>query len=61
MLDRTNADVVYVEMAAFARHELSQMEMRLIGCYRQLSHRDQEQLCRLTEALVSNPDQSVEN
>ncbi|ETK13696.1 hypothetical protein H097_27003 [Pseudomonas sp. FH4] len=61
MLDRKNADGGYVEMAASARHELSQIEVRLIGCYRQLSKRDQEQLRRLTEALVSNPDQSVEN
>ncbi|MGA9702086.1 MAG: hypothetical protein WBR57_10710 [Pseudomonas sp.] len=58
MLDRTNADVGYVEMAASALHELSHTERRLIGFYRQLPRRDQEQLRRLTEALISNPDQS---
>lgn len=58
MLDRTNAGVGYVEMAAPARYELSHIELRLIGFYRQLSHRDQEQLRRLTEALISNPEQS---
>ena len=61
MLDRTNADAVYVEMAASARYELSQTERRLIIFYRQLSLRDQEQLHRLTEALISNPDQSGED
>lgn len=61
MLDRTNADVGYVEMAASARPELSHIERRLIGFYRQLSHRDQEQLRRLTEALISNPEQSDED
>ena len=58
MLDRTNAGVGYVEMAAPARYELSHIERRLIGFYRQLSDRDQEQLRRLTEALISNPEQS---
>lgn len=58
MLDRTNADVGYVEIAASARYELSHIERRLIGFYRQLSQRDQEQLRRLTEALMINPDQS---
>ncbi|AKA83904.1 hypothetical protein VO64_3358 [Pseudomonas synxantha] len=58
MLDRTNADVGYVEIVASARYELSHIERRLIGFYRQLSQRDQEQLRRLTEALISNPDQS---
>ena len=58
MLDRKNADVGYVEIAASARYELSHIERRLIGSYRQLSRRDQEQLRRLTEALMSNPDQS---
>lgn len=58
MLDCTNADVSYVENAASARYELSHIERRLIGFYRQLSQRDQEQLRRLTEALISNPDQS---
>ncbi|AMW86441.1 hypothetical protein AK972_5641 [Pseudomonas yamanorum] len=58
MLDRKNAGVGYVEMAAPARYELSHIERRLIGFYRQLSHRDQEQLRRLTEALISNPEQS---
>ena len=61
MLDRTNADVGYVQMTTFARHELSHIERRLIGFYRQLSRRDQEQLRRLTEALISNPDQSDED
>lgn len=61
MLDRTNADAVYVEMAASARYELSHIERRLIGFYRQLTHRDREQLRRLIEALVSNPDQSDED
>lgn len=60
MLDRTNAEAGYVEIAASARLELSLIERRLIGFYRQLSHRDQEQLRRLTEALISNPDQSDE-
>ncbi|OPA87144.1 hypothetical protein BFW88_20690 [Pseudomonas fluorescens] len=58
MLDRANADVSFVEVAASARYELSHIERRLIGFYRQLSKRDQEQLRRLTEALISNPDQS---
>ncbi|WP_369301708.1 hypothetical protein [Pseudomonas sp. N2-5-1-1] len=58
MLDRTNADVVYIETAASARYELSHVERRLIGIYRQLSQRDQEQLRRLTETLIRNPDQS---
>lgn len=58
MLDRKNADVGYVEIAASARYELSHIERRLIGFYRQLSRRDQEHLRRLTEALMSNPDQS---
>lgn len=58
MLDCTNADVSYVEKAAPARYELSHIEHRLIGFYRQLSQRDQEQLRRLIEALISNPDQS---
>ncbi|MBC3376698.1 hypothetical protein HU762_22410 [Pseudomonas sp. SWRI92] len=58
MLDRKNADVGYVEIAASARYELSHIERRLIGFYRQLSRRDQEQLRRLTEALMGNPDQS---
>ncbi|MGY2361514.1 hypothetical protein ACW9IO_03065 [Pseudomonas azotoformans] len=61
MLDRTNAGVCHVEMAAPARYELSHIERRLIGIYRQLSQRDQEQLRRLTEALVSNPEQSNED
>ncbi|MHA6572736.1 hypothetical protein [Pseudomonas yamanorum] len=61
MLDRTNAGGGYVEMAAPARYELSHIERRLIGFYRQLSHRDQEQLRRLTEALISNPEQSDED
>ncbi|TSD75679.1 hypothetical protein FFI16_004350 [Pseudomonas sp. KBS0710] len=61
MLDRTNADVGYVEIAASAGYELSQIERRLIGLYRQLSLRDQEQLRRLTEALISNPDHSDED
>ncbi|WWF58251.1 hypothetical protein VRB78_18245 [Pseudomonas trivialis] len=61
MLDRTNADAGYVEMAASARYELSHIERRLIGFYRQLTHRDREQLRRLIEALVSNPDQSDED
>lgn len=61
MLDRTNADVGYVEMAASARYELSHIERRLIGLYRQLSQRDQEQLRRLTEALIGNPDESNED
>ncbi len=60
MLDRTNADVVYVEIAVSARYELSHIERRLIGLYRQLSPRDKEQLRRLTEALISNPDHSDE-
>ncbi|WP_411378780.1 hypothetical protein [Pseudomonas sp. MPB26] len=60
MLDRTNAEAGYVEIAASARLELSLIERRLIGFYRQLSHRDQEQLRRLIEALISNPDQSDE-
>jgi hypothetical protein len=58
MLDRTNVGVGHVEMAAPARYELSHIERRLIGFYRQLSDRDQEQLRRLTEALISNPEQS---
>ena len=58
MLDRTNADAGYVEIAASTRYELSHIERRLIGFYRQLSQRDQEQLRRLTDALISNPDQS---
>ncbi|MCP2140728.1 UNVERIFIED_ORG: hypothetical protein J2Y94_002053 [Pseudomonas poae] len=58
MLDRTNAEAGHVEIAASACHELSHIERRLIGFYRQLSPRDQEQLRRLTEALISNPDQS---
>ncbi|UEL21905.1 hypothetical protein K6106_17945 [Pseudomonas fluorescens] len=58
MLDRTNADAGYLEIAASARYELSHIERRLIGLYRQLSHRDKEQLRRLTEALINNPDQS---
>ncbi|WP_106802894.1 hypothetical protein [Pseudomonas sp. S5D5] len=57
MLDRTNADAGYVEFGASAQYELSHIEHRLIGFYRQLSQRDQEQLRRLTEALISNPDQ----
>ncbi|WP_294734830.1 hypothetical protein [uncultured Pseudomonas sp.] len=61
MLDRTNADAGYVEIAASARNELSHIERRLIGFYRQLSLRDQEQLRRLTEALISNPDHSDED
>ncbi|WP_209983848.1 MULTISPECIES: hypothetical protein [Pseudomonas] len=61
MLDRTNADAGYVEMSASARYELSHIERRLIGFYRQLTHRDREQLRRLIEALVSNPDQSDED
>jgi len=58
MLDRTNADVGYVEMAASAWHELSHIERRLVGFYRQLSQRDQDQLRRLTEVLISNPEPS---
>lgn len=58
MLDRINADAGYLEIAASARYELSHVERRLIGLYRQLSHRDKEQLRRLTEALISNPDKS---
>ncbi len=61
MLDRTNADVGYVEMAASARYELSHIERRLIGLYRQLSLRDKQRLRRLTEALISNPDHSDED
>ena len=61
MSDRTNADVVSVEIAASARYELSHIERRLRGFYRQLSRRDQEQLRRLTEALIGNPDESNED
>ena len=56
MLDRTNADVGYVEVAAFARYELSQIERRLIGLFRKMNDRDQKQLRRLAEALINNPE-----
>jgi hypothetical protein len=56
MLDRMNADVGTVEFSASARVELSHLERRLIGLYRQLSPREQEHLRRLTEALNAHPD-----
>ncbi|MFL1490347.1 hypothetical protein ACI77E_02295 [Pseudomonas antarctica] len=56
MLDRRNADVGYVEVAASARYELSHIERRLIGLYRQLNRHDQEQLRRLAQVLISNPE-----
>ncbi|NWB99069.1 hypothetical protein HX882_24550 [Pseudomonas gingeri] len=58
MLDRTNADVGYVEMTASAWHELSDVEFCLVGAFRQLNQRDQDQLRRLTEALIRSPEQS---
>lgn len=56
MLDRASADVGCFQMAATAWHDLSHIERRLIGFYRQLSKQEQDQLQRLAEVLVSNPE-----
>ncbi|WP_055128615.1 hypothetical protein [Pseudomonas mediterranea] len=57
MLDRMNADVGTVEISSSAGDELSYLERRLIGLFRQLSKREQEHLRRLTEALTAHPEE----
>lgn len=57
MLDRMNADVGKVEVPASTWDGLSHLEQRLIDFYRQLNKREQDHLCRLTEALGAHPEQ----
>ena len=59
MLDRTKNELTSVGITEFEWHGLTKVERRLIVLYRLLSKQEQVQLCRLSEALATNPEEPV--
>ena len=56
MLDDVKKDNGAVPIDEFEWHTLSSVERRLIRLYRRLCEQDKKQLRRVTETLVSNPE-----
>ncbi|MFJ4249358.1 hypothetical protein [Pseudomonas sp. NPDC089741] len=57
MLDRVTIDNGHVQTVEFEWRDLSKIERRLVGLYRQLTEEDRKQLRRLTEALATIPEE----
>ncbi|MCP1489345.1 hypothetical protein J3D48_005658 [Pseudomonas fluorescens] len=57
MLDRVTIDNGHVQTVEFEWQDLSKIERRLVGLYRQLTEEDRKQLRRLTEALATIPEE----
>lgn len=57
MLDRAKIDNGQIQAVEFDWHNLSIIERRLVGLYRQLTEEDRKQLRRLTEALATIPEE----